>query len=265
LQAALAAGAPISTLLDRIPDEYKPLAALVIGAFILVFIALFHGMGLHRIRILQTRGERRLRLGPPRIMAASFLFGWSVFLMLVLHVLEILIWAFALGQLGLIMHTYDAIYFCANCYTTLGMGKVDVGEHYRIINSIIGISGLFTFAWTTSALVDVVGSNRRLLDQMEEERDQEMHMRFALRKKQWDALKTERDAEHAVRAKTRTASAGSSFVQRLRNWREERNELSVLRRRKVLELATLRRQERLKERELWMKEAVGNPEDKPPQ
>jgi Ion channel len=104
--------------------------------------------------------------------------------MLGLHLVEIVIWAFSLRGSGLIVRALDAIYFCANCYTTLGMGKVDVGEHWRIITPIIGISGLFTFAWTTSALVDVAASNRRLLEQMEDEREQERHLPSALRRKE---------------------------------------------------------------------------------
>lgn len=255
-------GAGIPTLLAKIPDEFKPLAALGIGAFVLVFIALCHGAGLHWIQVLQTRGERRLRLGPPRLIAASFLFGWSVFLMLDLHLVEILIWAFSLNRLGLIERSYDAIYFCANCYTTLGMGKVDVGEHWHIISSIIGISGLFTFAWTTSALVDVVASNRRVLDQLEDEREQEMHMRFALRKKEWDALRTERDAERADKQKIKTAATRSSFIQRFRTWREERKMVAELRRENRAECEDLYRQERLKERAAVAKSAISSSEDK---
>jgi hypothetical protein len=248
--------------LAKIPDEFKPLAALGIGAFILVFLALIHGTGLHWILLQQRRGERRLRLGQPRLVAASFLFGWSVFLMLDLHILEIVIWAFALIHMGLIVHAYDAFYFCANGYTTLGMGKLDVGEHWRILSPIIGISGLFTFAWTTSSLVDVVASNRRLLEQMEEEREREMHMRFALSKKEWDALKAERDAERVEKEKTKNLAAGSSFIQRLRIWREERKKVAELRREKVAEMEDLRRQERLNERKAEAKPATSSPEDK---
>jgi hypothetical protein len=227
--------------------------------FILIFLALFHGTGLHWILVWQRRGERRLRVGPPRIVAALFLFGWTVLLMLDLHMAEVLIWAFALNHLGLNEHSYDAIYFCANCYTTLGMGKVDVDEHWRIISSIIGISGLFTFAWTTSALVDVVASHRRLLDQLEDEREQEIHMRFALREKEWDALKTERDAERAEREKIKTAAAGSSLSERFRTWRAERKRVAELRRENRAELEDLRRQERLKEKEVGTEPAAGGP------
>jgi hypothetical protein len=252
----------IPTLLAKIPDEYKPLAALGIGAFVLVFLALFHGVGLHWILVEQRHGERRLRFGRPRVIAASFLFGWSVFLMLDLHIVEILIWAFVLTHMGLIVHAYDAIYFCANGYTTLGMGKMDVEEHWRLLSPIIGISGLFTFAWTTSALVDVVASNRRLLEQVEAEREQEMHMRFALRKKEWDALKTERDAERAYKEKTETADAGSSIIQRLRIWREERKRIAELRSENRAQMEDLRRQERLSEKEAVSSSAPGSPEEK---
>lgn len=142
------------------------------------------------------------------------------------------------------------------------MGKVDVGEHWHIINAIIGISGLFTFAWTTSALVDVVASNRRVLNQLEDEREQEMHMRFALRKKEWDALKTERDAERVDKQKIRAAAAGSSLIQRFRIWREEKTMVAELRRGNRAEREDLRRQERSKEKEVAPQTATINAEDK---
>jgi len=143
--------------------------------------------------------------------------------MLALHVVEILIWSFAITHTGIVKHAYDAIYFCANAYTTLGMGSLDVDLHWRNISPIIGISGLFTFAWTTSALVDVVASNGRLLEQLEVEREHEMHMRFALRKEEWDVLKTERSEALSEREKTGTQLSGLSFFQRRKVWREERN------------------------------------------
>jgi hypothetical protein len=240
--------ASIPELLTRIPDELKPIAALGIGTFVLVFLALFHGAGLHRILLQNRRGERRIRLDRPHIIAASFLFGWSVFLMLDLHLAEILIWAFALNQLGLIVHAYDAIYFCANGYTTLGMGKVDVGEHWRIISPIIGISGLFTFAWTTSALVDVVASNGRLLEQLEVEREREMHMRMALRKQEWDALAGAAVAVPAESDATRTKTRRVSIVHWLGIWKENR-EVERLRLAER-EIEAMRHKERLDEEKL---------------
>src|SRR5271154_446180 len=170
----------LSELLAKIPDEFKPLAALGIGAFMLVFLVLLHGTGLHGILVRRKRRELRLRAGRPLLIKGLLLFASPIFLMLALHIVGFMLWAYALRFMGLIPHVYDAIYFCANAYTTLGYGNVDLGAHWRNISPIIGISGLFTMAWTTSALVGVVSSHRQLLEQIEDEREGEMKMRFAL-------------------------------------------------------------------------------------
>ena len=216
----------ISALLAKIPDELKPMAALGIGAFILVCLVLFHGAGLHRILIQQKRGERRLRLERPHLIAASLLFGWSVFLMLSLHIAEIMIWAFFLTHMGLVVRAYDAIYFCANAYTTLGYGNVDLGVHWRNISPIIGISGLFTFAWTTSALVNVVATHSQLIEHLEDERLRELDLRMNLRKDEWGAMKRERDGERSKRRRperrrpaSHSCSGAESGGRRRREWR----------------------------------------------
>ena len=158
----------VASLLQKIPDEIKPIAAMGLGALVLVGIVLFHGAGLHGILVTQKRWRRRLSAGPPRLTGAMLVFGWAVFLMLTLQLVEIVIWAFLLNHWGLIKSAHDAIYFCANAYTTLGMGKMELEEHWRFISPIMGISGLFTFAWTTSALVDVVSSHSELVEQLED-------------------------------------------------------------------------------------------------
>jgi hypothetical protein len=178
----------LSELLAKIPDEFKPMAALGIGAFMLVFLVLLHGTGLHGILVLRKRRELRLRAGQPLLIKGLLLFASIIFLMLALHIVGFMLWAYALRLMGLIPDVYDAIYFCANAYTTLGYGNVDLGAHWRNISPIIGISGLFTFAWTTSALVDVVASHNKLIGQLEEEREQEIRKRLTALKERWDAL-----------------------------------------------------------------------------
>jgi len=178
----------LSELLAKIPDEFKPLAALGIGAFMLVFLVLLHGTGLHGILVRRKRRELRLRAGRPLLIKGLLLFASTIFLMLALHIVGFMLWAYALLLMGLVPHAYDAIYFCANAYTTLGYGNVDLGPHWRNISPIIGISGLFTFAWTTSALVDVVASHNKLIEQLEVAREQEIRKRLAALKNEWEHL-----------------------------------------------------------------------------
>lgn len=150
-----------SSLLERIPEDLKPIAAIVIGSAVLVLIVMFHGAGLQAIMIAQNRWHERLAKRPPRLAGASLVFGISVFQMLFLQIVEIVMWAMILWPLGLLKSAHNAIYFCANAYTTLGMGKMELEENWRMISPIMAISGLFTFAWTTSALVDVVNAHRQ--------------------------------------------------------------------------------------------------------
>jgi Ion channel len=240
----------ISSLLAKIPDEYKPMAAVGIGSLMLVVLALFHGAGLHMISVQQKRRVRRLLSGRPSVTAGALLFGWSVFLMLALHVVEIAMWGFVIIHTGIVKHAYDAIYYCANAYTTLGMGSLDVDQHWRNISPIIAISGLFTFAWTTSALVDVVASNGRLLEQLEDKREREIEMRFGLRKEEWDVLKTERSEALSEREKTRTQLSGLSFFQRRKVWREERNREKEFRTTARAQIEDLHRKEHQDEEKL---------------
>jgi hypothetical protein len=165
--------------------------------------------------------------------------------MLALHIAEFGIWAYALLYMGLIAHTYDALYFCANAYTTLGYGNVDLGVLWRNLSPIVGISGLFTMAWTTSALVGVVSSHRQLLEQIEDQRELEVRMRLALVKREWDALKEERGVEHSER---KTRAAGASFFEKCRIWKQERAREEVLRKAVRAEIEDLHRKERQDER-----------------
>src|SRR5271169_6237938 len=252
----------LSALLGKIPDEFKPMAALGIGAFMLVFLVLLHGAGLHAILVLRKRRERRLRAGRPLLVKGMFLFASTIFLMLALHIVGFMLWAYALLLMGLVPHAYDAIYFCANAYTTLGYGNVDLGPHWRNIAPIMGISGLFTFAWTTSALVTVVSAHRKLIEQLEEERVQEVQLRFALRKEEWNSLKSERDSERLERETVGAQAAGASLFQWRRIRRAERKRIEELRSAKVAEIEELRRNEREEERKLVPGEPPKNLGDK---
>ena len=111
--------------------------------------------------------------------------------MLTLHIAEILIWSFLLTHLGLIERVRDSIYFCANAYTTVGYGQIALEDKWRNISPIIAFSGLFTFAWTTSSLVDLVRAHSQLIEQLEEERIKEMELRMSLRKDEFGVLTRE--------------------------------------------------------------------------
>jgi hypothetical protein len=237
----------LSSLLQQIPDEFKPIAALGIGALILVCLVLFHGISLHKILVHFKRRELRLQAGRPHLWGAAFLFGWAIFFMLSLHIVEIFAWAFALLHLGLIVHPADAIYFCANAYTTMGYGAVDLSLQWRNITAVIAISGLFTFAWTTSSMVNMVANYLKIVEQLEIERAKELEMRAAARHAEWQVVTRERQAEASEQQLTRKAASSASFFERRKMWRAEKQKEEELRSDARVEVQRLRDQERADE------------------
>jgi len=246
-------------LLRQIPAEFTLPAAIIIGSVILVCLVLFHGMGIHWVSTIHKRGELRLRAGRPHVFGAFLLFGTAVFLLLSLHIIGVIWWAIVLTQLGLIHTAKDAIYFCANAYTTLGYGQVDLDPQYRIISPIIGISGLFTFAWTTSMLVNIVRDHNALLETLELERAKEKQLRRNLKLAVGSALTQERKAERAASASIADESAGASLMRHWQLWREERRKLKAVREGFCAETKDLIRQEQDAENKL------GSPSPEAPQ
>jgi len=159
--------------------------------------------------------------------------------MLSLHIVQITAWAFGLMWLGLIVRPSDAIYFCANAYTTVGYGTVDLEQHWRNITPIIAISGLFSFAWTTSSLVSILSSYLKLVEQLELERLQELNMRAVARKAAWDVLHREKEVERTARLDARKRAAGASFLQRWRIRRDEKHHEKDLRDLAVAEMKSI--------------------------
>ncbi len=250
----------LSSLLLKIPDEFKPMAAIGIGSLLVVILVLFHGLGLHRILVRFKRFQVRMQMGRPHLGRAGFLFSWSVFLMLSLHILQITAWAFGLMWLGLILRPADAIYFCANAYTTVGYGTVDLEQHWRNITPIIAICGLFSFAWTTSSLVSILSSYLHLVEQLEQERLQELKMRAAARQAAWDVLHREKALEQAAKLEARKRAAGASFFARWRIRKEEKRHEKDLREAAVAEMKSILQKEHRDEDGLGHTDAPDTPE-----
>jgi hypothetical protein len=219
----------LAAYLQQIPDEFKLAAAIILGSVILVGLVLFHGMGIHYVLTFHKGADRRLRSGRPHVFSALIVFGAAVFMLLSLHLMGVITWAIALSRLGLVANAHDAIYFCANAYTTLGYGQVDLDQHWRIISPIIGISGLFTFAWTTSALVGIVQAHNALLDQLHEERARQKQLRLDL----WHAVRTARSRERAAEAdesmEITKESVGAPRFRRWQAWRANRQRIRAMR------------------------------------
>ena len=55
------------------------------------------------------------------------------------------------------------MYFSANTYTTIGYGQMILPDNWRELAPIMAISGLFTFAWTTGEMFNVITFHRKFV------------------------------------------------------------------------------------------------------
>jgi hypothetical protein len=140
-----------------------PAADLFLGGSLLILIVLVHAAG---VRFVTNDVVRRtqLILKRPTAWRADLLMSRVVFLLLSLHLLEIVVWAAALVYSGLVADWRAAGFFAGNTYTTVGYGNFILPVGWKMLAPIIAISGLFTFGWSGSILVDLVGRCQKIKD-----------------------------------------------------------------------------------------------------
>jgi len=153
-------------LLMRIPDDLVPLSVIAVGGVMLVIITIIHGFGLDLIVGRYTRRAEEIRHTSWRPSRAVLLFAGTILLMLFLHLGEISFWALVLYAGGLVANYHQAAYFAANTYTTLGMGNMVLPHTWHEMSPMIAISGLFAFAWTTSEMFNIVGTQRDVVHEL---------------------------------------------------------------------------------------------------
>ena len=158
--AAHAALEKVESLGSELPfiqhmTQVMPVPDFIFGGGMLLLIVLIHATGM---RMLTDRFEIRVQaLGHQgSTWRPDLLMGGVVLLMLLLHLLEIWVWSAALVYSGLVDNWRAAGFFAANTYTTVGYGNFVLPDGWHMLAPIIAMSGLFTFGWTGSVLVEIV-------------------------------------------------------------------------------------------------------------
>ena len=147
--------------------EVLPASDVFVGTVVMIAIVLLHGTAMRTVQLHSIRRAKVVALRPT-VWRADLLLAGAVALMLGSHLVETVIWTSVLVWGHLVGSWRDAAYFAANTYTTLGYGTVVLADDWKMLSPIIAISGLFTFGWTGSVLVDVVGRISKLKELADE-------------------------------------------------------------------------------------------------
>lgn len=140
-----------------------PAGDLILGGIMLVVIVVIHGVCMRFVTAHVLRRAKAVALNPSEWRADLLLAG-AILLLLAVHLFETGVWTTVLVRSHLVTDWREAGFFAANTYTTLGYGTVILAAPWKMLAPIMAISGLFTFGWTGSVLVDIVGRVNRLKD-----------------------------------------------------------------------------------------------------
>jgi len=147
-------------------SDVIPAADLLFGGVMLVIIVLVHATGVRYITGHVVK-RSQIIMRRPTAWRADLLMSGTVFVLLALHLLEMTLWAAALVYSGLVPDWRAAGFFAGNTYTTVGYGAFVLPAGWRMLAPIIAISGLFTFGWSGSVLVDLVSRCQKIKDAVE--------------------------------------------------------------------------------------------------
>jgi len=159
---------PALRTLERIDDALPlqtivPFADLLLGGGMLVLVVVLHGFLMRWVQSHVAMRAKRLERQPIE-WKADLVMATAVFALLGAVLFEMVLWTVAIKYAGLFRTWGGAAYYAANTYTTLGYGSKMLPESWQMVGPIMAISGLFTFGWTGSVLVDVVGRLGRVKD-----------------------------------------------------------------------------------------------------
>jgi hypothetical protein len=144
-------------------SEVMPVADLLLGGAMLILIMLVHTAGVRATTNHVAHRSSALMARPSR-WRADLLMSGMVFALLGLHLLEIFAWAASLVYSGLVPDWRVAGFFAGNTYTTIGYGNFILPDGWKMLAPIMAISGLFTFGWSGSVLVDLIGRCQKIKD-----------------------------------------------------------------------------------------------------
>jgi len=107
--------------------------------------------GIGMFYVMRASGALLARTQKLRVqfdMTILILMAWMI---VVVHLLEVVVWAGFFTWKGAQPNIFSALYNALVNYTTLGAGYLPLD--WRLLEGMLGMAGLLSFAWSTSVLI----------------------------------------------------------------------------------------------------------------
>ena len=130
--------------------EQFVVALVLTGATVFI-----HGLGMQWVKRYLSRS---LAIVGPQERSRSHLLTMVgiVWIMLVTHSVEIVIWALFYKLRGVISQWVSAVYFSLASYTTLGESSITLPAHWRGLGGFEAMTAMLMFGWSIAMLATVL-------------------------------------------------------------------------------------------------------------
>lgn len=88
-----------------------------------------------------------------RYHEAMFLILTNMLVLFALHMLTNFGWGYFIYLEGAVPNFRQGVYYSLENYTGLGLTRVNVADHWRMLAPMISLSGVFCLSWSTAVLV----------------------------------------------------------------------------------------------------------------
>ncbi|QZD90448.1 two pore domain potassium channel family protein [Qipengyuania aurantiaca] len=149
---------------NELPDNAQVISAtfneqLLIGLGMIAVCVIIHGLGLFTIKRVITRESMKQRVSSlrPLSFTGSLFTLLAVFAIIVVHFVEIWLFAFLYDYLGALHSFSEALYFSTISYSTAGYSDALIHEQWRMVAALEGVMGVILLGWSTAFFVRVLG------------------------------------------------------------------------------------------------------------
>ncbi len=115
-------------------------------------------VAVHAVGVMTAfrRLGRSSALDDPRFWPPTWLFIRVAAWLILLHLLEISIWALFYSLGNAIPDAHSAFYFSSVTYTTVGYGDLVLPEAWRLIGGVEALTGILMCVWSTGFFFAIV-------------------------------------------------------------------------------------------------------------
>lgn len=131
------------------------LKQLIIGSMVIALTVAIHAemfnILTHRFEDLMLAARYRFKR-----FANTGVIMISVLYILLVHTIEVWLWAFVLLLTGAQAELEPAVYFALVAFTTVGFGDIVLTHEWRLLSALIAANGFILFGWSVAYMVELV-------------------------------------------------------------------------------------------------------------